>query len=301
MRYNRAMALLGRVQNLMTWSPPQVGTAAHPISLTADEGTWVKLEDFSGHLNVVFVVFESLTDPQTDAWLAEWSRRTTQFDSLETAVFGIHSARTEELRRYRHRLGLEFHLLYDPLAIESRGMRCSSRLSPTCKTTVVAVSKAGTVVFSERGQADPARVLEIIVGLEGRAADPVEEDTVAETEADPKRPGAAAEVVQNIDSDRAEALIGEKDGGYVLIDVRTLSEYEADHSPHAVHIPIDELPHRYRELDQTGRIICVCQAGGRSAAAAEFLTSIGGTEIFNVEGGMSAWSGERVTGGQLQS
>jgi len=179
-------------------------------------------------------------------------------------------------------------------------MRCSSRFTPTCKPTVVAVSKNGTVIFSERGQVDPARVLEVLAGIEGKTAEPI----ATPTEPAPNqeaRPGAGPALVQTVDSVKAEALIKEPDGGYVLVDVRTQSEYEADHSPHAIHIPIDELPHRYRELDQTTRVICVCQAGGRSAAAAEFLTSIGGTEIFDVNGGMSAWSGERVTGGELQS
>jgi rhodanese-related sulfurtransferase/peroxiredoxin len=292
--------MLHRIRNLMTWPPPALGSSAHPISLTADEGTWVKLTDFHDHLNVIFVVFDSLTEPAVDAWLTEWSQRVTQFDSVETAVFGIHTARTEELRRFRHRLGLEFHLLYDPLAIECRAMRCSSRITPTCKPTVVAVSKEGSVIFSERGQVDPARVLEVLADFEGKTAEPIAKPTEPAPNQE-ARPGAAAALVQNVDSAKAEALIKEPDGGYVLVDVRTRSEYEADHSPHAVHIPIDELPHRYRELEQTTRIICICQAGGRSAAAAEFLTSIGGTDIFDVNGGMSAWSGERVTGGELQS
>ena len=38
-------------------------------------------------------------------------------------------------------------------------------------------------------------------------------------------------------------------------------------------------------------------AGGRSAAAGEFMTSIGGYEIYSVEGGMSSWEGERASTG----
>lgn len=290
-----------RARNLVSWAPPEVGSVAHLISLTADEGTWVKLEDFHEHLNVVLVVFDSLTDPSVDQWLKEWNRRVGQFESLETVVFGIHSARTDDLRAYRQQLGLEFFLLYDPLAIESRALRCSSRLAPVCKTTVVIVGKDGRILFSERGQVEPSRALEIISGKEGREAAQLKAESETQTGGPGTGPGTGGAPVQNVDSDKAEALLDEDDGGYVLIDVRTLSEYDADHSPNAIHIPIDELPHRYRELNQTHRIICVCQAGGRSAAAAEFLTSIGGTEIFNVEGGMSAWSGRRVTGGQVQS
>jgi rhodanese-related sulfurtransferase/peroxiredoxin len=294
--------MLGRARNLLTWPPPEAGEIPHSVSLTADEGTWVKLEDFRDHLNVVFVVFNSITDDEVDQWLQQWSQRIQQFDALETVVFGIHTARTEELRALRHRLGLEFFLLYDPLAIESRALRCSSRIAPVCKTTVFAVGKDGRVIFGERGLSDPAAVLERLASHEGRTITDVgtPEEKPSQAPEDLKRPGAAPAVVSNIDSEAAEGLIDQQDGGYLLVDVRTLSEYEADHSPDAVHIPIDELPHRYRELEQTNRIICVCQAGGRSAAAAEFLTSIGGTEIYNVEGGMSAWAGKRVTGGKSQ-
>jgi len=296
------MSILERAKNLSTWPPPRVGTPCHAISLTADEGTWVKLSDFQGHLNVVFVVFDTLANPETDAWLKSWNELVAPFESLETVIFGINTARTDELRRYREKLSLDFHLLYDPLAIECRALRCSSRFAPTCKPTVIGVDKDGNVAFSERGHANPSAVLKLFSDIEGRAAVGVEADPTepAENSAAPEA-GPGPEPVRNIDSDKAETLIKEKAGGYLLVDVRTQSEYEADHSPHAVHIPIDELPQRHAELKQTKRIICVCQAGGRSAAAAEFLTSIGSTEIYNVEGGMSAWSGERVTGGQLQS
>jgi rhodanese-related sulfurtransferase/peroxiredoxin len=295
------MSIIERIKNLATWSAPTVGSRCHPISLTADEGTWVKLEDFAGHLNVVFIIFESLNDAETDQWLKDWARHVEPFESIETAIFGITTSRTDELRRYRTENELGFLLLYDPLAIESRAMRCSSRLKPTCKTSVIGVGKDGKVVYSERGQRNPTEVIDVFARIEGRSASPIETPEVLDTVNETAPTETTASAVQNIDSEKAEALITTDNAGYILVDVRTRSEYDADHSPHAIHLPIDELPHRHEELKQTSRIICVCQAGGRSAAAAEFLASIGGTEIYNVEGGMSAWAGERVTGGQLQS
>jgi rhodanese-related sulfurtransferase/peroxiredoxin len=294
--------MIGRITNIATWALPAVGEPAHKLSLTADEGTWVKLTDFTEHLNVVFVFFRSLVDTETDAWLQEWSRRIGQFEGLEAVVFGVHTARTDRLRDVRQRLGLEFFLLYDPLAIESRALRCSGRVRPITKDNVVVVGKDGKVLFSERGQVDPATVVATIAAAEGKAVAEVAAMESAATEAADshtmRKPGAMPDEVNHIDSAKATTLLDQEDGGFLLIDVRTPSEYEADHSPRAVHIPIDELPHRYRELEQTTRIICVCQAGGRSEAAAEFLTSVGCSEIFNVKGGMSAWGGERVTGGQ---
>jgi rhodanese-related sulfurtransferase len=87
--------------------------------------------------------------------------------------------------------------------------------------------------------------------------------------------------------------------GGMLVDVRTFSEYEPDHVPNSLHIPVDELPQRYAEIGQTSRIIFICQAGGRAYSAAEFMTSIGATDIFVVNGGMSSWTGLRNTDGKV--
>jgi rhodanese-related sulfurtransferase/peroxiredoxin len=290
--------MIGRITSLATWSLPNVGQAAHPLSLTADEGTWVKLPDFKEHLNVVFVFFQSMVDQQTDAWLKEWSDRIGQFEDLDTSVFAVHTARTDKLREMRQRLGLEFFILYDPLAIESRAMRCSGRVRPITKDNVVVVGKDGNVLFAQRGLVAPAQVVACLAAAEGTVvSDLPETETAAATEdSNLKRPGTMPDEVLHLDSAAAIAMLQEKEGGYVLIDVRTKSEYEADHAEWAIHIPVDELPHRYRELNQTTRIICVCQAGGRAEAAAEFLTSVGCSDIYNVKGGMSAWGGERVTG-----
>jgi len=85
--------------------------------------------------------------------------------------------------------------------------------------------------------------------------------------------------------------------GGILVDVRTFSEYEPDHVPNSLHIPVDELPQRYEEIGQNTRIIFICQAGGRAYSAAEFMTSIGASDIFVVNGGMSSWTGLRNTDG----
>ena len=79
--------------------------------------------------------------------------------------------------------------------------------------------------------------------------------------------------------------------GYILIDVRTQSEYDAHHVPGSKHIPIDDLSAKLETLSQQDRLIFICQAGGRAYSAAELMRSIGAQDIFVVEGGMSQWSG----------
>ena len=273
---------LSNLTHLASWRPLGTGSPAPELSLTADDGTWIRLPDFAGHVNVVLLFFRR-QDAQTDAWLQAFSRQKARMDDLATVVFGINTRRPDRLRTHRADLDLEFPLLYDPLAVDSRAFRASSRWRPLVKDTLVVIGRDGQVAWASRGQPPAEDILAVLERLEG-----------VETE-------EAGDVggVSNIDSTEAVSLL-ESDGGYVLVDVRTHSEYDADHAPWAVHIPVDELPQRYGELGQTERVICVCQAGARSAAAAEFLLSIGARDVYNVTGGMSSWSGPRVTGGIAQ-
>lgn len=290
------MSLLSQVSNVARWPVLEVGSPSPRLSLTADEGTWIKIGDFKDQANVVLVFFGSLHDDETDAWLKRWQGARTAFEELEAAIFGVNTARTDKLRELRNRLGLEFFLLYDPLAVDSRGFRASSRVRPVCKPNVVVVDKKGKVAYAARGMVDPQEVLNVVAQLEGKGVPVAAPEKPAVQGV--RNPGQQPEVVKHIDSLKAEALLKAKDSPYVLVDVRTFSEYEPDHSPLAKHLPVDELPHRYQELNQTTHIIFVCQAGGRSQAAAEFMTSIGGAEIYSVINGMAEWKGDRVVGGK---
>lgn len=299
--------MIGTLKDLKSWNLIETGSPAPRLSLTADEGTWIRLQDFKDHIHSVLIFFQSLNDDATDAALRQFNQRREQFEELDTAIFGITSYRPEKLRDFRASLGLEFFLLYDPLAMDSRGFHASSRVRPKVKNHVYVVGKSGNILGGWRGLPDAQEVLNLIAQTEGVTAQqhaPTDQP-VADAPTDDfsgvRNPGQKAALVKDIDSDTAVQMLAPEDNTYVLLDVRTTSEYDADHAPQAVHIPVDELPHRYQEVGQTTHIICICQAGGRSAAAAEFLTSIGGSEIYNVEGGMSSWTGDRVTGGEVQA
>lgn len=284
-------SLISTVSKIVRWPVLEVGAPSPRLSLTADEGTWIKIQDFKDRANVVLVFFGSLRDDATDAWLKRWQGLRQSFEDVETAIFGVNTARTDKLREYRQSLGLEFYLLYDPLAIDSRGFFASGRVRPVCKPNVVLIDKQGRIAYAARGMVDPAEVLAVAARLEGKDVPVAQEKAAVEGV---RNPGQKAAVVKHIDSKKAESLLKAKDSPYVLVDVRTLSEFEPDHSPLAKHLVVDELPHRYQELGQTSHIIFVCQAGGRSQAAAEFMTSIGGTEIYSVINGMADWQGDRA-------
>jgi len=76
-----------------------------------------------------------------------------------------------------------------------------------------------------------------------------------------------------------------------VIDVRERAEWHTGHIPKANHIPLGELPMRLRELDAKLLTIVVCQSGGRSARACEYLSQQGYRAV-NMLGGMSQWHGD---------
>jgi len=77
----------------------------------------------------------------------------------------------------------------------------------------------------------------------------------------------------------------------VIVDVREDSEWNEQHIPGAIHIPLAQLNGRISELKQykDTPVITQCKAGGRSAKALEVLKSVGFTKVYNMDGGIMAW------------
>jgi rhodanese-related sulfurtransferase len=78
-----------------------------------------------------------------------------------------------------------------------------------------------------------------------------------------------------------------------MIDVRTPGEYAAVHAEGARTVPLDELdPAALKPANGTSfdePIYVICQSGARAAKACERLRAAGVANVFNVEGGTSAW------------
>ncbi len=78
-----------------------------------------------------------------------------------------------------------------------------------------------------------------------------------------------------------------------LIDVREPFEYEIGKIDGAKLIPLGDLPDRVNEIKRNGNAVVVhCHTGVRSAQAVEFLQRSGFSDVFNLEGGIAAWSEE---------
>lgn len=93
----------------------------------------------------------------------------------------------------------------------------------------------------------------------------------------------------------AEMMKTEKN--YLILDVRTHSEYEQAHIPNAICIPnetiTDQPPEALPDKDQL--IMVCCRSGNRSRQAAGKLAQMGYTNIVEF-GGIIDWTGETVSG-----
>lgn len=76
-----------------------------------------------------------------------------------------------------------------------------------------------------------------------------------------------------------------------ILDVREPHEYKICNLSGYL-IPLGELARRAHELDSSREIVAHCRSGKRSAEAVEFLRKAGFRKVWNLKGGILAWSDE---------
>lgn len=101
---------------------------------------------------------------------------------------------------------------------------------------------------------------------------------------------APATQVPELTPREVKGRLDRKDDLFIL-DVREPHEYQICNL-HGHLIPLGELPRRVHELDSSREIVVHCRSGKRSAEAVEFLHKAGFRKIWNLKGGILAWSDE---------
>ena len=76
----------------------------------------------------------------------------------------------------------------------------------------------------------------------------------------------------------------------LFVDVREPWEYQTSHIEGSVLIPLREIPTNLPRLEAAGDVVLFCHHGMRSRAAAEEAIAAGYKNVFNLEGGIEAWS-----------
>ncbi|MEN9491542.1 MAG: hypothetical protein RJA63_1991 [Pseudomonadota bacterium] len=78
----------------------------------------------------------------------------------------------------------------------------------------------------------------------------------------------------------------------VLLDVREGWEFEHCHLPGARHVPMGEVPARLDEITAAPAVVCICHHGMRSLQVAAYLARQSEGQVFDLRGGVDAWSTE---------
>ncbi|MCG8479379.1 MAG: rhodanese-like domain-containing protein [Spirochaetales bacterium] len=99
---------------------------------------------------------------------------------------------------------------------------------------------------------------------------------------DPRDPEVLGTIIREIRDD------------FVLIDVRTIEEYEEGHIPTAQNIDHREIARAMVEGDRSKPVILYCRTGRRSGIAARDLERLGYQTIIDF-GGINRWRGEIET------
>jgi rhodanese-related sulfurtransferase len=88
----------------------------------------------------------------------------------------------------------------------------------------------------------------------------------------------------------ATSLMNREDG--VVLDVRETHEWSTGHIPNARHIALGQLESHLSELEKLkGKpIIVCCASGNRSSSACATLKKAGFEKVFNLAGGIGAWT-----------
>ena len=92
---------------------------------------------------------------------------------------------------------------------------------------------------------------------------------------------------ETIDTNRALELIND---GAIILDVRTVEEFNREHIPNAINIPLDDIDSV--DFDKDSTLIVYCQSGMRSLEAVNTLADLGYTSLYNLDGGLLNWGGD---------
>jgi rhodanese-related sulfurtransferase len=79
---------------------------------------------------------------------------------------------------------------------------------------------------------------------------------------------------------------------FVLLDVREDEELALAKLDGALHVPMREIPTRLAEIPRDREVVVMCHGGVRSDSVAHYLRAQGYARVYNLSGGIDAWSCE---------
>lgn len=74
-----------------------------------------------------------------------------------------------------------------------------------------------------------------------------------------------------------------------LADIRDPASFNAGHVEGAYHLTNDTLPQFVSEIDKSIPVMVMCYHGNSSQGAANYLASLGYSQVYSVDGGFEGW------------
>lgn len=106
--------------------------------------------------------------------------------------------------------------------------------------------------------------------------------------------GSKEDTVDYTKQDQLFELIQNQSEPHLLLDVRTVSEYNQGHIPTAVNLSVTDIDRMPPAVAKDSLIIVYCRSGNRSATAKKILESLGYTQVVDF-GGINRWDFELET------
>ena len=98
---------------------------------------------------------------------------------------------------------------------------------------------------------------------------------------------------RNIDNNdiNMEELKEKQEDGAIIIDVRSIQEYNEGHIQGSINIPYYEIRKSINNIlnDKYQPIVLYCQTGYRSKQAYKYLSKLGYKNVFGLYGGLDNW------------
>lgn len=96
-------------------------------------------------------------------------------------------------------------------------------------------------------------------------------------------------MIPEIDVKTLESKLKNKED-FILLDVRTDSEYFLSNIAESIHIPMNTIPEKYKSLDKDQEIVVQCKSGVRSEKVCQFLLNNDFKNVKNLTGGIIEWA-----------
>ncbi|EJO5348957.1 rhodanese-like domain-containing protein [Clostridium botulinum] len=95
---------------------------------------------------------------------------------------------------------------------------------------------------------------------------------------------------KNITPEEVKHIISTPYSTALIIDVRTVEEFNNGHIPKSTNIPLNQLKNTVisKNIDKDTKIIIYCATGSRARKASSLLDSLGFTNVY-VLGGLNSW------------